>query len=220
MTPPVPAPRLPGGPSTARAARTLVAHVEDRPGVLARVVSLFRRRGYNIVSLTVARTHDPGVSRLTVVIDCDEDTVRRLEANLYKLIDVLAVEDVTGTPAVIHELALIKLRAEPRERTDLIELCKVFGARVVDVAGRALTVELTDTREAIDRLIAALEPHGVIDLVRTGAVAMPRGDGPPHSKLAALALDQAASPPPSPGWGSGGAPSAPPASADSDDSGF
>jgi acetolactate synthase-1/3 small subunit len=165
-------------PVAARMARTLVAHVEDRPGVLARVVSLFRRRGYNIVSLTVARTHDPGVSRLTVVIDCDDDTARRLEANLYKLIDVLAVEDVTAVPAVIHELALIKVRAEPRERTDVIELCRVFGARVVDVATTALTIELTDTRDAVDRLVTALAPQGVIDLVRSGVIAMPRGDGP------------------------------------------
>ena len=162
----------------ARMPRTLVAHVEDRPGVLARVVSLFRRRGYNIVSLTVARTHDPGVSRLTVVIDCDDDTARRLEANLYKLIDVLAVEDVTAVPSVIHELALIKVRAEPRERTDVIELCRVFGAGVVDVAPHALTVQMTDTRDAIDRLVVALEPQGVLDMVRTGVVAMPRGDGP------------------------------------------
>jgi acetolactate synthase-1/3 small subunit len=150
--------------------------------VLARVVSLFRRRGYNIVSLTVARTHDPGVSRLTVVLDADEDTIRRLEANLYKLIDVLAVDDVTDTAAVIHELVLIKVRAEPRERTDVIELCKVFGARVVDVAPGSLTVELTATRDAVDRLIAALEPHGIIDLVRTGAVAMARGDAGPTPK--------------------------------------
>ena len=163
-------------PVPARVARTLVAHVEDRPGVLARVVSLFRRRGYNIVSLTVARTHDPGVSRLTVVIDCDDDTARRREANLYKLIEVLTVEDVTAVPAVIHELALFKVHAEPRDRTDVIELCRVFGARVVDVAPRALTVELTDTRDAVDRLAAALEPHGVLDMVRTGVIAMPRGD--------------------------------------------
>lgn len=172
---PIAVPLRPAGPRTAR---TLVAHVEDRPGVLARVVSLFRRRGFNIVSLTVARTHDPGISRVTVVIDCDEDTARRIEANLYKLIDVIDVADLTGTPAVIHELVLVKVEAAPRERTDVIELCKVFGARIVDVAGKALTVELTDTREACDRLIAALEPHGVIDLVRTGAVAMARGDKP------------------------------------------
>ena len=170
---PVPAPVRPSGASMPR---TLVCHVEDRPGVLARVVSLFRRRGYNIVSLTVARTHDPGVSRLTVVVDCDDDTARRLEANLYKLIEVLAVEDVTSIPAVIHELALIKVRAQPADRANVIELCKVLGARVVDVAPHALTVELTDTRDAVDRLIAALEPHAIVDLVRTGVIAMPRGD--------------------------------------------
>jgi len=177
----LPYPLSPGGHGP-KTSRTLIAHVEDRPGVLARVVSLFRRRGYNIASLTVARTHDPGVSRLTVVLDADEDTARRLEANLYKLIDVLAIDDVTSAPAVIHELALIKVTAAPRDRTDVIELCKVFGARVVDVAPATLTVELTATRDAVDRLIAALGPHGIVDLVRTGAVAMTRGDAPPHPK--------------------------------------
>jgi len=154
----LPHPLVPTGHGP-RMPRTLIAHVEDRPGVLARVVSLFRRRGYNIASLTVARTHDPGVSRLTVVID-----------------------DVTTAPAVVHELALIKVGAEPRERIDVIELCKVFGARIVDVGSATLTVELTATRDAIDRLIGALEPHGIIDLVRTGAVAMHRGDAPPTPK--------------------------------------
>jgi acetolactate synthase-1/3 small subunit len=160
-----------------RTPRTIVAHVEDRPGVLARVVGLFRRRGYNIASLTVARTHDPGVSRLTVVIDADDETARRIEANLYKLIDVLYVDDVTATAAVIHELALVKVSADVQRRTDVIELCKVMGARVVDVAPRTLTVELTDTRDAIDRLTEALRPYGIVELVRTGAVAMTRGDG-------------------------------------------
>ena len=184
---PVPAPVR---PVAGRAPRTLVAHVEDRPGVLARVVSLFRRRGYNIASLTVARTHDPGVSRLTVVIDCDDDTARRLEANLYKLIEVLAVEDVTGTSAVVHELALIKVGAAPAERAGVIELCKVLGARVVDVAPRSLTVELSDSREAVDRLIAALEPHRILDLVRTGVIAMPRGDFEPRYEPLTLSTDQ------------------------------
>jgi acetolactate synthase-1/3 small subunit len=169
----------------ARTQRTIVAHVEDRPGVLARVVGLFRRRGYNIASLTVARTHDPGVSRLTVVIDADDDTTRRIEANLYKLIDVLYVEDVTHAAAVVHELVLVKVKADVSRRTDVIELCKVMGARVVDVAPHTLTVELTDTRDAIDRLAEALRPYGIVELVRTGAVAMSRGDGghPEHNSI-------------------------------------
>ena len=120
-----------------RTPRTIVAHVEDRPGVLARVVGLFRRRGYNIASLTVARTHDPGVSRLTVVIDADDETARRIEANLYKLIDVLYVDDVTATAAVIHELALIKVSADVQRRTDVIELCKVMQ----DVDGHLCDLE-------------------------------------------------------------------------------
>jgi acetolactate synthase-1/3 small subunit len=173
-----------------RTPRTIVAHVEDRPGVLARVVTLFRRRGYNIVSLTVARTHEAGVSRLTAVVDADDDTARRLEANLYKLIDVIAVDDLTSAPAVIHELAMVKVNAAPRERTDVIELGKVFGARVVDVGPTTLTIQITATRDAVDRLIAALEPHGIVDLVRTGAVAMPRGDVAPVPKADAYTLNE------------------------------
>lgn len=173
-----------------RTPRTIVAHVEDRPGVLARVVTLFRRRGYNIVSLTVARTHEPGVSRLTTVVDADDDTARRLEANLYKLIDVISVDDLTAAPAVIHELAMVKVNAAPRERTDVIELGKVFGARVVDVGPTTLTVQITAPRDAVDRLIAALGPHGIVDLVRTGAVAMPRGDVAPVPKADAYTLEE------------------------------
>jgi acetolactate synthase-1/3 small subunit len=155
--------------------RAIVTWVEDRPAVLARVVSLFRRRGYNIDSLTVGRTERPGIARITTVVRCDDDTARRLEANLYKLVNVLYVEDVSSRSAVIRELALIKVRGEGATRAEILQLAEVFRARVVDVGNGTVTLEITGDQEKIDGLLAVLVPFGVVEMVRTGAVAMTRG---------------------------------------------
>ena len=138
--------------------RTFLAYVEDRPGVLNRVTSLFRRRGFNIESLTVGRTERPGVSRVTLVIRADDDAARRLEANLYKLVNVLLVEDVTHAPTVVRELALIKVRASGEVRATVMQLCEVFRARMVDVAPETLMVEITGAGDKIDGLIEMLLP--------------------------------------------------------------
>src|SRR3569623_1874813 len=103
---------------------TFIARVEDKPGVLNRIASLFRRRGFNIASLTVGRPAEPGVSRLTLVIEADEDTARRIEANLYKLVNVLLVEDVTYQPSIARELALIKVRADATTRSRVLEMVR------------------------------------------------------------------------------------------------
>lgn len=154
-------------------ARTFIVHVEDRPGALNRIVSLFRRRTYNIDSLTVGRSERPQVSRITLVVDIDEGAAVRLVANLYKLFEVLHVEDVTATPVVVRELAFIKLPA--RARSEVMQLCEVFRARIVDLGPDSLTVETTGTQDKIDGLIDALSPLGILELVRTGAVAITRG---------------------------------------------
>ncbi|HSS02227.1 MAG TPA: acetolactate synthase small subunit [Kofleriaceae bacterium] len=174
---------------TTVATHTFIAHVEDKPGVLNRIASLFRRRGFNIVSLTVGRTAEPGVSRLTLVIDADEDTARRIEANLYKLVNVLLVEDVTSAPSVARELALIKVRASAETRPRVLQVCEVFGARVIDLTAQLVTVELTATHDKIDDLVGVLAADGVVEMVRTGVVAMARGDRPAFSepRVAALA---------------------------------
>ena len=156
--------------------RTIIAHVEDKPGVLNRISSLFRRRGYNIASLTVGRTAEPGVSRLTLVIDADDDTARRIEANLYKLVNVLLVEDVTFSPSLARELALIKVRASAETRPRVLQVCEVFGARVVDLTAELITVELAATPDKIDDLVGVLAAEGVLEMVRTGVVAMTRGE--------------------------------------------
>jgi len=153
----------------------LVAYVEDKPGVLNRVASLFRRRAFNIESLTVGHTEQPGVSRMTIVVDADEMMARRIEANLYKLVNVLRVDDVTEKPAVVRDLALIKVAVKNGNRGEILQLADVFRARVVDVTNESLVIEITGTEDKIDGLVEVLRPFGLIEMVRTGMVAMARG---------------------------------------------
>jgi len=154
---------------------TLVVYVENKPGVLTRVSSLFRRRGFNIDSLTVGRTEKPDVSRMTIVLDSDEDQARRIVANVYKLVNVLYVDDVTTEPAITRDLALIKVGATHEARSHVLELAAVFRARVVDVAPESLTMEITGGEDKIDGLLEVLRPYGLLEVVRTGIVAMRRG---------------------------------------------
>jgi acetolactate synthase-1/3 small subunit len=154
--------------------RTFIAYVEDLPGVLNRITSLLRRRNYNIVSLTVGRTEKEGTSRMTLVVEADADAARRIEANLYKLVNVLRVEDATAAATVVRELALVKVRTDATTRSEVMKLCEVFRARVVDVGPDALVAEITGTADKIDGLADVLRPFGVLEMVRTGAVAMLR----------------------------------------------
>jgi acetolactate synthase-1/3 small subunit len=154
---------------------TFIVYVENKPGVLSRVVSLFRRRAFNIDSLTVGRTEKPEVSRMTIVLDADQDQARRIVANVYKLVNVLLVDDVTAQPAIVRDLALIKVEATPESRSHVLELANVFRARVIDVAHDSLTIEITGTEDKIDSLLEVLRPLGLIEVVRTGQVAMRRG---------------------------------------------
>ena len=158
-------------------AQTLIAYVEDQPGALNRIVSLFRRRGFNIDSLTVGKTEREGVSRITVVVRADDDTAHRLEANLYKLVNVLSVDDVTHAASVTREMAFIKVKVAQDRRAELLQLVQTFRARVVDLAPESVIIETTGTQEKLDGLIEVLRPFGIIELVRTGAVAMLRGQG-------------------------------------------
>jgi acetolactate synthase-1/3 small subunit len=154
---------------------TFVVYVENKPGVLTRVASLFRRRAFNIDSLTVGRTEKPEVSRMTIVVDADRDQALRVEANLYKLVNVLFVENITAMPAISRDLAMIKVAATHGERSDVLELANVFRARVVDVGPESLTIEITGPEAKIDGLLEVLRPYGVLEMVRTGIVAMRRG---------------------------------------------
>ncbi|MEK7277093.1 MAG: acetolactate synthase small subunit [Chloroflexota bacterium] len=151
------------------------AYVEDKPGVLNRVASLFRRRAFNIESLTVGHTEQPGVSRMTIVVDADDMTARRIEANLYKLVNVLRVDDVTYQPAVARDLALIKVSVNAANRAEAMQLADVFRARIVDVTNESIIIEITGTEDKIEGLIEVLRPYGIIEMARTGLVAMSRG---------------------------------------------
>jgi acetolactate synthase-1/3 small subunit len=154
---------------------TFMVYVENKPGVLTRVASLFRRRAFNIDSLTVGRTEKPEVSRMTITVDADRDQARRIEANLYKLVNVLLVENITNQPAIIRDLALIRVAATHDARSHVLELASVFRARVVDVSAESLTIEITGAEDKIDGLLEVLRPYGVLEMVRTGIVAMRRG---------------------------------------------
>ena len=168
---------------------TFVVTVEDQPGVLNRVSSLVRRRGYNIDSLTVGHTERPGVSRMTLVVQSDDAGAHRIEANLYKLVNVISVTDLTSTAAVYRDLAMIKVAATQAHRPEIVHLVEVFRARIVDLAPDSLTIEITGAEEKIDGLLEVLRPYGVLEVARTGRVAMARG-----ARLPAAAVEPAAGP--------------------------
>ena len=172
---------------------TFVVYVENKPGVLNRVASLFRRRNFNIESLTVGHTENTGISRMTIVTDTDDSF--RVEANLYKLLNVISVENITAAPSVCRELAMIKVAATAESRTQLMQLAGVFRARVVDVAPTAIVIEITGTEDKIDGLLDVLRHYGILEMVRTGRVAMSRGANGNGATLAAAAAAGAAADP-------------------------
>ena len=154
---------------------TLVVLVEDKPGVLSQVVNLFRRRNYNIESLTVGHSETPGISRMTVVMCGDDAAVEQVIKQLYKLIPVTKVTDITDDAAVIRELALIRVHAPAARRGEIKQLADIFRAQIIDVAPDSLTIEITGTEDKVDSLIHVLRPMGIKELTRTGRVAMVRG---------------------------------------------
>jgi len=164
---------------------TFVVHVENKPGVLNRVASLFRRRAFNIESLTVGHTDRPGVSRMTISMEADANTAARIEAHLYKLVNVLYVEDLTARPSVTRDLAMIKVSANHDSRTGLMQIASTYRGRVVDLAPDSLIIEVTGTEDKIDSLLEVLKPYGVLEMVRTGRVAMARGSQVPQYQVTA-----------------------------------
>ena len=155
---------------------TLIALVEDKPGVLNRVASLFRRRNFNIESLTVGRTAEMGVSRMTIVIDSDPAGAQRVSAYLSKLVDVLQVEELPSGLAVARDLALIKVTVAGHDRAALLRVVDETRAHIVDTGEQSMTLEITGEPPHVDAVIARLTPLGIIEMVRTGQVAMRRGD--------------------------------------------
>lgn len=154
---------------------TLAVLVENRAGVLARVAGLFRRRGFNIESLAVGPTEDSTISRMTIVVEGDERTVEQVVKQLDKLIDVLRVEILDPTGIVSRELAMIKVRVDPAQRTPVIQIADVFRANVIDVGKETLVVEVSGEQDKVDALLELLGEYGIMEVVRTGKIALNRG---------------------------------------------
>lgn len=162
--------------SNGKQRHTFVAYVEDKPGVLNRIASLFRRRNFNIESLTVGKTHESGVSRMTILVEANKVAASHIEANLYKLVNVLRVDDLNDEDAVLREMVLVKVKADPQARQEIIQVASIFDAKIVDVAPHSLILELAATMEKVSRFLSLLQPYGIVELQSTGAVAMARGD--------------------------------------------
>ena len=154
---------------------TLVALVEDKPGVLNRIASLFRRRAFNIESLAVGHTDQPGISRMTIVVDGEKVNPERVIAYLYKMVNVIQVEDLSTNPMVRRDLAMIKVSATSQNRSEIMQMVDVFRAHIIDATSDSLIVEITGDEEKINGFIEVMRPQGIIEMVRTGSVAMARG---------------------------------------------
>ena len=154
---------------------TLVALVEDKPGVLARMASLFRRRGFNIESIAVGHSEIPHLSRMTIVVNGAATMVEQVRKQLDKLVDTIKVSDITGEDMVARELALIKVKATSSTRSEIMQIVDIFRANIVDVASDSLTVEVTGDEEKIDSLLSLLRGFGIKEISKTGRIAMTRG---------------------------------------------
>ncbi len=155
---------------------TVVALVENEPGVLNRIASLFRRRAFNIDSLTVGRTHKPDVSRMTICVDAGPEYARKIATNLQKLVNVIDVRIIDNEPHVERDLALIKVRNDDaHSRNTITEICDRYPARIVDVGPKVAIIEMVGTEEFIEKFIDEVSHIGIVEMIRTGVVTMGRG---------------------------------------------
>jgi acetolactate synthase-1/3 small subunit len=156
--------------------RLLSVLVDNKPGVLQRVASMIRRRGFNIDSLSVGPTEDDTISRMTITVHVGRQQAEQATKQLAKLIDVITIDDITGLRNVAHELVLVRMHAPPGERTEVLNLVDIFRGRVVDVAANSVIIEVTGSAEKIDNFIDLMRPYGIKELARSGVVALVRGD--------------------------------------------
>jgi acetolactate synthase-1/3 small subunit len=154
---------------------TLVALVEDKPGVLNRVANLFRRRGFNIDSITVGHSEKPDISRMTIVVDGSGASVEQVRKQLDKLIETVKVQDITSESIVVREMALIKVKATSATRSEIMQIVDIFRANIVDVSMESLIIEVTGDEEKLDSLLNLLRTFEIKEVVRTGRIAMTRG---------------------------------------------
>lgn len=155
---------------------TISVLVENKPGVLARTAGLFARRGFNIESLTVGPTEDEKYSRMTIVVEGDENVLEQISKQLYKLIEVIKVSDLTGVPHVNRELALIKVSADSKNRAEIVQIVDIFRAKIIDIAKDTLIIEITGDEGKVTAILNLLEKFGIKELVRTGKVVLSRGE--------------------------------------------
>jgi len=158
---------------------TIVALVEDKPGVLDHMASLFRRRGFNIESIAVGHSETPHLSRMTLVVNGANTMVEQVRKQLDKVIDVVKVSDITGDKVITRELALIKVKATSARRSEVMQIVDIFRANIVDVAADSVTVEVTGDENKIDSLLDLLRGFGIKELSRTGRIALTRGETNP-----------------------------------------
>jgi acetolactate synthase-1/3 small subunit len=158
---------------------TIVALVEDKPGVLDHMASLFRRRGFNIESIAVGHSEVPHLSRMTLVVNGANTMVEQVRKQLDKVIDVVKVSDITGDKIITRELALIKVKATSSSRSEIMQIVDIFRAKIVDVAADSVTVEVTGDEAKIDSLLNLLRGFGIKELARTGRIALTRGETSP-----------------------------------------
>jgi acetolactate synthase-1/3 small subunit len=161
---------------------TIVALVEDKPGVLNQMASLFRRRGFNIESIAVGRSELPNLSRMTIVIDGVAATVEQVRKQVDKIIEVVKISDITGEDIVARELALIKVKATSLTRSEIIQIVDIFRANIVDVASDSVTIEVTGDEDKVSSLLNLLRGFGIREIARTGYIAMTRGSSGPIAK--------------------------------------
>ncbi len=157
----------------------IIVDVEDHPGVLNRIASLFRKRAYNIESLAVGPSHRPGISRMTIVVAADHNEALQVVKQLDKLIEVVSITDVTEQRHVSREMALAKVAAPEMKRTEILQLANVYRAQVVDVSPGSIILEVTGDEDKIDSFVEIIRPYGILELTRTGEVAMVRGRAMP-----------------------------------------
>jgi len=154
---------------------TLTLLVENRPGVLAHISSLFSRRSFNIESIAAGVTEEPDITRITIVVEEDPETLEQVIKQLSKLIDVIKIQDMTSVDSVSRELALIKVRAPEEKRRNILDVVEIFRARIVDVHRETLVIEMSGEEEKIDALLDVLRDYGIVEIARTGRITLARG---------------------------------------------
>ncbi|MFA5536439.1 MAG: acetolactate synthase small subunit [Bacillota bacterium] len=149
--------------------------VVNRPKVLSHISGLISRRAYNIDSIAAGPTEDPRITRITLVVECEPEEIEQVENQIAKLVDVIKVTNLTKEKSIARELALIKVRASSEKRSDIVDICNIFRAKIVDVTRGTMVVELTGESDKIEALFDVLKEHGIIEIVRTGTVSLQRG---------------------------------------------